>query len=257
MRHAFTLIELLVVISIIAILAGMLMPAIGLVQEMARRGKCGSNQRQIVMAMMVYAQENDQRLPARPSLASGAAVPSGGTPDPGATARASLELLVVDQGGELAERLFACPSLPQVSPPPVSGSLTCGTGTSTWAAANLATSDAIPAYAYDWTAPVNSRAVRVLVADRCKDPTASPHGRVVVAAFADGHTDQLRRAGLTGAAGTASTDIDGNSVTAVYRNADARDNASGAEDNIFDGADDGVANYDLPGRGSATRAWVR
>jgi hypothetical protein len=43
----------------------------------------------------------------------------------------------------------------------------------------------------------------------------------------------------------------------VYRNPDGRDRDSGAEDNIYDGADDGVTDYTLPGRGSPIRAWVR
>jgi prepilin-type N-terminal cleavage/methylation domain-containing protein/prepilin-type processing-associated H-X9-DG protein len=60
---AFTLIELLVVISIIAILAAMLLPAIGLVRSQARSMGCGSNLRQIGMATSAYAIDNDGLIP--------------------------------------------------------------------------------------------------------------------------------------------------------------------------------------------------
>ncbi|MBN8525670.1 MAG: type II secretion system protein [Planctomycetes bacterium] len=62
-RSAFTLIELLVVISIIAILAAMLLPAIGLVKEAAMSASCGTNQRQILMAVHTYADEHQGLLP--------------------------------------------------------------------------------------------------------------------------------------------------------------------------------------------------
>ena len=70
MRHrnrgvepGFTLIELLVVISIIAILAGMLLPAINLVRDQAKQTKCQNGQRQIVMGCHVYAQDQEDILP--------------------------------------------------------------------------------------------------------------------------------------------------------------------------------------------------
>ena len=55
-RKAFTLIELLVVISIIALLMALLMPAMSKAKEQARRVLCGTNQRQIAMASVMYAQ---------------------------------------------------------------------------------------------------------------------------------------------------------------------------------------------------------
>jgi prepilin-type N-terminal cleavage/methylation domain-containing protein len=62
-RPAFTLVELLVVIGIIAVLVGILLPALGRAQEMGRRTKCQSNLRQLGMAMVMYADEHRGRLP--------------------------------------------------------------------------------------------------------------------------------------------------------------------------------------------------
>ncbi len=59
----FTLIELLVVISIIALLLAILMPSLRRARDYARRISCGSNSRQIMMAMSTYASEWDGHLP--------------------------------------------------------------------------------------------------------------------------------------------------------------------------------------------------
>ena len=58
----FTLIELLVVIAIISILAAILFPVFSRARENGRRASCQSNEKQLVLAALQYAQDNDERL---------------------------------------------------------------------------------------------------------------------------------------------------------------------------------------------------
>ena len=117
----FTLIELLVVIAIIAILAAMLMPALSKAREAARASNCIANQKQCVLAMGMYANDNRGAYVLRDSI-----TPNCTRCNPAHSKYPWADFIACNGYINADSKALTCPSLSN----PVRD--TPGTGTHTW-----------------------------------------------------------------------------------------------------------------------------
>jgi prepilin-type N-terminal cleavage/methylation domain-containing protein len=119
----FTLVELLVVIAIIALLMGILMPALSRVRQLAFRLTCGTNLAGVGKAMLVYANDYADELPRagdRTSVWAGPVVwnsptrvgafPSAGTREPATRATISSSFYLLVKYTEVTPKSFLCKS---------------------------------------------------------------------------------------------------------------------------------------------------
>jgi prepilin-type N-terminal cleavage/methylation domain-containing protein len=98
-KRAFTLIELLVVIAIIGILASLLLPVLAKASERGRSIACHSNLHQMGIALEVYIDENNNRLPVMYDVPTNS-VPTNGFP--------SVDKVLIHQLG--SSNVLRCPS---------------------------------------------------------------------------------------------------------------------------------------------------
>jgi prepilin-type N-terminal cleavage/methylation domain-containing protein len=100
-KGAFTLIELIVTLAVIGILAGFLMPVLGVAKRKAESARCVSNLRQAGIAVRLFADDNEGRLPRARALGGFGANTGGEFP-------AIEEVLAPYLGG--SREVFRCPA---------------------------------------------------------------------------------------------------------------------------------------------------
>jgi prepilin-type N-terminal cleavage/methylation domain-containing protein len=267
----FTLIELLVVISIIAILAGLLLPSITTLREKANRTSCGSNQKQIYAMMLAYVDDQGSW-----PLAAVKPNETDMTGDPTIipkTTVAVFDHLMSYFPADMSNKLFRCPSA-GISP---SGKPEDYLTEGNWGTVASHTGDRwgvaggselrIP-FAFDWSCSTAPGAAQMIMGDR----DISNHGEeAILAVFGDAHFEVVKvnyvDAGsdprgsspselykfTPGYTGTAATPIVWNPLIPYEDESDSSD-----VDNVFDSIGDSASDTRLGfGAGSRTRSFLK
>jgi prepilin-type N-terminal cleavage/methylation domain-containing protein len=102
-RHGFTLVELIMVIAIIAILTGLLLPAISRAKARGQRIQCLSNLREVGIGFQMFANDHGHQYPPMVSQRE------GGTFEVAGTASALVHFIAISND-IVTPRILACPS---------------------------------------------------------------------------------------------------------------------------------------------------
>jgi len=257
MRKGFTLIELLVVISIIAILAGLLLPTIATIRENARKQETGNNLKRIIEAQIGYStDEGTFSFPSGTIVFSGpgSAVPElGDDTSPTGSAENNQFVGMVYQilavKNELSTKLFTNPGSivkpPQKAYETYDEIITQNDGADNderWAFS----------FAYDWSVPQNAATGRPVIGDR--DPGIWG-GKGGMMSYGDGHT-----AFLDATDGQTPHTFHGGgvSVTPAAHTYEALSVENGVDDDVYRFQNAlGEKNIEDIGRGSSTLSWLR
>ncbi len=174
-RQGFTLIELLVVISIIAILAGLLLPAVTLVKNKANQAANGNNQKQLVTSMIAYSGDYDGSWPLAYTTA-----PTATTAAAAAKTISYESFETLAAATQLPNAIFAAKGQQETKMQGVAKIWTdANFGSSAWSSRTAGGGEI--AWAYDWTVPSESAPYRIILGDR-----SDWHKRKVVACAVDG-----------------------------------------------------------------------
>jgi len=270
-RQGFTLIELLVVISIIAILAGLLLPAVTLVKNKANQTANGNNQKQIVTAMVAYQGDYDGSFPLASVGAAGAVIATGTAGGSAANGRlvayASMETLAAVT--QLPNGIFKAKGQTQPGVGGTNGSAPAKVitdtnfGASPWSSRNPAGNGEI-AWAYDWCAGGEVASYRIIMADR-----GNWHKKKVLAVAADSSIRSLNTT-TTGTIGETLNMaaapvpiLDGGSTSntdAIGCGPDGSDvptTVDGIYQSIGDGGAAATPGNNSTANGDGRRAWVK